>query len=40
MNRQEFKEFVLQFARIDKTRRTVRGLATSSKTVKWLEDRL
>lgn len=40
MNRDEFKQFVLQFARIDKTRRTVRGLATSSKMVKWLEERL
>ena len=40
MNRDEFKAFVLQFARIDKTRRTVRGLETSSKTVRWLEERL
>lgn len=40
MNRDEFKAFVLQFARIDKTRRTVRGLATSSKTIAWLQNRL
>lgn len=40
MNRDEFKAFVLQFGRISKERRTVRGLATSSKMIRWLEERL
>ena len=40
MNKEEFREFMMRWCYVCKTRKIVRGLATSSKMIKWLEDRL
>lgn len=39
MNREEFKAFLFQFASLNE-RKVIRGKATSSKMVRWFEERL